>query len=349
MRNCSICNDNNTTVIYKIKLSLIKDNPLNDTLNIKKCNNCNFYYSDSNNTQSDYDNYYKLFNNYKHYSNYSDKDERCSNYLKHILKDNHIKTILDYGSGNGLLKNLLSDMFMVNEYDIGMIEDTKQYDCLILSHVLEHIYNIDEFMYKIKLNIKTDGILYIEVPNADFYEKITEITPLQEINIEHINYFSKLTLNKLLLKHGFQVISIIDDFFKIKENNYYVIRGIFKKCDNNMSFENYLHQGISKINSYNFEKLNKYSNIYVYGAGQFLFKILDRIMTHTTILNIIDDNNSLLNKSINNISIINFEKYSEICKDNDTILITTMIYDNYIKDKFKLLDKNINYLTMYDM
>jgi 2-polyprenyl-3-methyl-5-hydroxy-6-metoxy-1,4-benzoquinol methylase len=150
MRTCNCCN-NNGYLIDTISLSIVNDIKLNNIINIYCCNSCNFYYSDSDNTQQDYNNYYKRFNNYKEGVVYSNKDEKCSIYLRAWLKNKNVKNILDYGSGNGKIKELLSDNYSVDNFDIGMDENTKKYDCLLLSHVLEHIYDINEFVQKVSL------------------------------------------------------------------------------------------------------------------------------------------------------------------------------------------------------
>ena len=56
-----------------------------------------------------------------------------------------IKNILDYGSGNGKLSELLSKEYKVDTFDIGMNNPSNKHDCLILSPVLEHIY--DYYLY----------------------------------------------------------------------------------------------------------------------------------------------------------------------------------------------------------
>ena len=353
MRNCSCCNSKNEILIDTIKLSMINDIKLNNKLHIYYCPDCNFYYSDSRNTQEDYNNYYKEFNNYKKGVIYSDKDDRCNSYLKDKLQIQfqNVRTIIDYGSGNGKLKDMLSvsDIYKVDEYDIGMEKPNKKYDCLILSHVLEHIYDINKFIETISLNINDNGLLYIEIPNAEYYDKITDLCPLQEINIEHINFFSKYALNKLLIKHNYQAVSIIDDYFMIKDYKYYVIRGIFSKNKQNMSFNKYLCNGTEQISKYSFTNLNKYKNIYVYGCGQFLFKIFDNICNNTNVINVIDDNPCYLNKQISNVAVIDYRKYSEMSNDGDVILLTSLIHDQTLKTKLKKINKKIVILSVDDL
>lgn len=350
MRICPICSDLlNLKDIININLSLVNDIKLNNKLNVKLCNKCNLYFTDTNNTQEDYNNYYLSFNNYSQQNYCLDKDQKCAEFINKNIDKNKIKTIIDYGSGNGILADLLTTDFIVDKFDIGMVGNTKKYDCLILSHVLEHIFDLNNFIKEISEKISNNGLLYIEIPNADYYHEFVNICPLQEINIEHINFFSKYSLNKLLCNNGFSCVLLQDDYFLLNNSKYFVIRGIFKKSINNLSFEKYINHGLNIFNSYNFNLLKKYENIYIYGCGQFLFKIFDKINENCNIINIIDDNCGYSNKKINNINIINYDMYLQICKDGDNVLLTTMIHNTQIKDKILLINKNINIIEIANL
>lgn len=352
MRNCPICYKSYSSLmnIMDIKLSLVNEINLNNNLHVKLCNDCCFYFSDSNNTQDDYNNYYLKFNNYQQQNYCLDKDIKCVDFICKNINNDKIKTIIDYGSGNGAVVNLLkSQNFTVDNFDIGMKTTNIKYDLLILSHVLEHIFNLSEFINTITKNINDDGLLYIEVPNAEYYDKFTDICPLQEINIEHINFFSKYSLNKLLVQNNYYAITLIDDYFTIKNSKYYVIRGIFTKNVLKPSFNDYLENGLKQIEQYNFIELKKYKNIYVYGCGQFLFKIFDKIQNNCNIINIIDDNPCYLDKKLENIEIINYDLYKENAKTNDIILLTSLIHDDIIKNKIQKINKNITILSVTDL
>jgi len=289
------------------------------------------------------------FNNYQQQSYCPDKDLGCADFIIKTINNNEIKNVLDYGSGNGVLANLLSETFNVDKFDIGMDTNNNKYDLLVLSHVLEHIYDLNSFITELSKNISDNGLLYIEVPNADFYEEFTNICPLQEINIEHINFFSKYALNKLLISNGFYCTHLEDDYFILKNSKYFVIRGIFKKGLNNKSFEKYVDNGLQTLQLYNFDLLKKYENIYIYGCGQFLFKIFDKIKQNCNIINIVDDNLCYSNKKINGVNIINYEKFKQQCVDGDNILLTTLIHDTKIKEKLLLLDNNINIIELINL
>jgi hypothetical protein len=348
MKNCPCCNTIIEKSILSLNLSLVNDIGLNNTLVIRHCIKCNFYYTDSNNNQTDYDNYYKTFNNYSQQNYCINKDEKCVEFLLLNINNNPTSNILDYGSGNGMIAKLLSPYFNVDKFDIDIPNNNKQYDLVILSHVLEHIYDLDTFIRNVSLHINNTGLIYIEIPNAEFYDKMIDICPLQEINIEHINFFSKFALNKLMIKHNFYPIKLEDDYFMLNNNKYYIIRSIFKKYNNN-SFINYIENGQVQLKTYNFTKLNIFNNIYLYSCGQFLFKIFNEIEKNCKIINIVDDNTTYFNKKINNIPIINFDIFKNSVLDNDTILLTTMIHDNAIRYKLSTINKKINIITLAEL
>jgi SAM-dependent methyltransferase len=345
MRPC-ICGNINKDIVYNLDLMLPNDIILNNNIKVKYCNDCKFYYSDCGNTQETYDNYYTKFNNYSNQNYCIDKDEKCKQFIMSFLPF-HL-TILDYGSGNGILSNLLKNDYKVSEFDIGMECIEEKFDCVILSHVLEHIYDLDNFIQKVSINIKQDGYLYIEVPNGEFYNKIVNICPLQEINLEHINFFSKIALQKLLCKHEFYCSQIMDDFFILNNDKYFVIRAVFKKHESNFYMDEYISQGIEKINSYRFNDLENIPALYLFGCGQFLFKILKSIIAKTNILGIVDDNPCYQNNYIQEIPIINFKQFSQIVKNNDNILITSLIHNLVITKKLQTLGIQLNILNIFD-
>jgi hypothetical protein len=344
MRPCYCCNKFSNNKVLELELSLVNSIELDNKLEIYKCDDCYFYYNSSKNVQDDYDNYYKTNNNYKLKEIIDDKDKKCADYLIKKL-DSNIHNIIDYGAGNCILAKLLSEKFNVDTYDIGESNINKKYNCIVLSHVLEHIYDIDSFILNLIPIINDNGYIYIEIPNAEYYDELRNFGILQEINVEHINYFSKYALSKLMIKHNFIPISIEDDYYLNNNSKYYVIRGIFKMLNNNKSFENYINNGINELELLN---IPENRDVYIYGCGQFLYKILNKIKEKCNIINIIDDNTCFINKKINNIYIINFNEFEQKVKSNDNVMIITKIYSDLIKKKLKNINKKINIIPLFN-
>jgi len=104
-----------------------------------------------------------------------------------------------------------------------------------------------------------------------------------------------------------------------------------------------------KVNEIKFENLQKFKSVYVYGCGEFLFKIFDKIQNNCTIINIVDDNVCYLNKKIENIEIINFELLREKVSADDVILLITLIHDEKIKQKLNTLNVLVNIIEIMNL
>jgi hypothetical protein len=83
-------------------------------------------------------------------------------------------------------------------------------DLIVCSHVLEHVFNVREFMNNILQGIgERQPIVYFEVPNVMFYFKKQAIW---DVIYEHFSYFSRHSLVDLFLRYGFKVSSIDERF-----------------------------------------------------------------------------------------------------------------------------------------
>lgn len=127
------------------------------------------------------------------------------------------ETVLDIGTGKG--KKLIDFEFIGKKAEgiepsktynkihnelnlnskIGFIDDVnKQYDLVVLSHVFEHLTDLDNVVKKL-FNI-TKKYLYIEIPG--------HINKLQNIQNAHNYYFSPNTLNHFILRNNFKLIKM---------------------------------------------------------------------------------------------------------------------------------------------
>lgn len=88
--------------------------------------------------------------------------------------------------------------------DIANLGILSPYDLVTVSHVLEHVPDVPQFLYNLRRWVKPNGLVYIEVPDASKYaECFTSIC--QGFNSEHINHFSLEYLREALRKAGYYV------------------------------------------------------------------------------------------------------------------------------------------------
>ena len=84
----------------------------------------------------------------------------------------------------------------------------KKYDNIIIIHVFDHVININDFLDRIKKNLKKNGKVHIVVHDIEsFLSKLLK-KKFPPINVQHINFFSQSSLSRLLTKHKFKVIDI---------------------------------------------------------------------------------------------------------------------------------------------
>ena len=75
------------------------------------------------------------------------------------------------------------------------------FDVVILSHIIEHLRNPEEIVKQIRERMVQDGLLFIATPN--FAGVISAITGLHYTPPEHIAYFTRASLVRLLENCGF--------------------------------------------------------------------------------------------------------------------------------------------------
>ncbi|MGZ3448845.1 MAG: class I SAM-dependent methyltransferase [Polyangiales bacterium] len=82
------------------------------------------------------------------------------------------------------------------------------FDVVILVDVLEHLVDLPAAMRALRELLVEGGTLVAEVPDAARFAMLPE-APLQQLSIEHINFFSSASLENLARAHGFEPIETL--------------------------------------------------------------------------------------------------------------------------------------------
>ncbi|MBU1219449.1 methyltransferase domain-containing protein [Myxococcota bacterium] len=161
---------------------------------------------DFDHTLLDYD------SNYQNEQAFSSAFQTHLDHVLEIIKRNVTINQLgiEVGCGKGHFLSILENAgYKITGYDpayegkktniikkyFGNDETTNKPDYIILRHVLEHINNPFNFLYKLSMCSNKDTVIYIEVPCFDW---IIEKAAFYDIFYEHVNYF-----NMEVLKHAF--------------------------------------------------------------------------------------------------------------------------------------------------
>ncbi len=319
-RPCPICNNLNGEILHKQLFILPSNSPLPDELDIISCNKCGFVFADTPANQKQYNEYYTLLSKYEELEIASGGGTESYDYMRlekttftiQRILPNQSASILDMGCANGGLLNSLKKLGYQNimgidpskacnnhvknlgihciEGDIfsESFRDLSQtFDCIILTHVLEHIYDLSDAIMNLSLKLNKNGVLYIEVPDASRYADYYMV-PYYYIDCEHINHFDFNSLSNLITSKGFTELETKNIEFKVNEtNNYPAVYSIFKKTE---FVEKVLEESsISKISILKFIEQSKNNNenneiikqlvdskepILIWGAGQFTLRLL---------------------------------------------------------------------------
>jgi 2-polyprenyl-3-methyl-5-hydroxy-6-metoxy-1,4-benzoquinol methylase len=154
---------------------------------------------------------------------------RLFNFLKPYLPSN--AKVLDFGCGMGgsLIPFLLEghDVYGVDygtdyirygkrmhlkleEGGFDVAQKQAPFDVIILSHVLEHINDLDVFLPQLRSVMGEKGIVYIEVPGIQLIPKWYNHDIQTYLQNAHCWHFSAQTLKAVLIKYGFDIVYIDD-------------------------------------------------------------------------------------------------------------------------------------------
>ncbi len=152
-----------------------------------------------------------------------------------------LEKVLDVGCGNGAtgqyLKNFMQvkqvsgiemnpDMarqaqMILDQVIIGNIEkielpyEENDFDCIICSDVLEHLYDPDSVLIKLNVHLKDNGYLLLSVPNVQHWSVIIRLIlgkwDYQDEGIldsTHIRFFTRKSLRELVQRADYHIEKI---------------------------------------------------------------------------------------------------------------------------------------------
>jgi SAM-dependent methyltransferase len=198
-----------------------------------KCNACNFVYVNPRPTPQEVEDIYTAHTNPFDQEEYEGLDVELPTLMRLVRRLKKIVPqgkILDMGCGRGDFLHIAKDHgYEVQGSDLstadgpypdvpifkGFLMDanfpSEAFDIIVTRNTLEHIYDPNEDLRELNRLLKPGGVLYVKVPHVKFEEgwrcraffgfKSLFTPPV------HLNHFSTFTLNRILERNGFQLIS----------------------------------------------------------------------------------------------------------------------------------------------
>ncbi|PSR52470.1 methyltransferase type 11 [Adhaeribacter arboris] len=390
-RPCPVCQSQTGNFLYHQDFILFDGHPLSQGFDLVYCDNCYFTFADTTVTQADYDEYYTNLSRYQDNKTSTGGGEsnydsiRLDNAVNDIVQvvPNKEARILDIGCANGGLlkrlkdigyKNLVgldpSPVCVANTKSLTCLEayasslyhipvELGKFDLIIVSHVLEHLFEVGEAVSAFADILNANGILYAECPDAAKYDQQVH-APFQEFNTEHINHFSLISFQNIFSLAGFEKVKDGQRFVLNPSGlPYAVVYGFYarkealetpstlaKDQEALESIKNYI-QLSSNILSCMENKISllnqEQQEILVWGTGQLTMKLLvNTSLKKSKIKGFIDSSPVNEGRQLLNIPIHHPSNMADKISHKDIILVTSTIYEDAIKEDIVTLYKFTN-------
>lgn len=215
---------------------------------------------------------------------------------------NDIGTVLEIGGGNGILNAIYNEKYSVGGQWI-IVEPTnvkpvdrcsaryirkawgdgKSFDdnlseieCLIHSHVLEHLYDIKSFMLQSEHMLKNGKKMIFSIPNL---KETLRRKYTNALNFEHSYFISEDYVDEILREHSFRILD--KQYFKEEHSIFFVTEKTNLQIERTSIDYGYLYKENKRIflefiasqqelvSAFNERIEESSSNIYLFGAHIF--------------------------------------------------------------------------------
>lgn len=107
-------------------------------------------------------------------------------------------------------KNVEKEVLKFEGKEIQNESNPYQFDVITLWHVLEHVYDLDMYIYRLKQLLKPDGVLVIAVPNYKSYdaEHYKQFWAAYDVP-RHLWHFSQTSIHRLFSTELMKVVKTI--------------------------------------------------------------------------------------------------------------------------------------------
>lgn len=377
-RPCPICETNEVENLHTQTFELPVGHPLASGYDVVACSYCGFVYADTAITQADYDRFYAEHSKYEDaktgtggVENPFDwaRQQETALQIAEVLQNTGAR-ILDVGCANGGMLKALKELGYENLCGIDpspiCVENTRRlgieayqgslflpfeentFDCLILSHTLEHVQDLRGSLKWIEKRLRAGGVLYIETPDATRYADFL-YSPMQDFNTEHINHFSLTGLKNLMGLHSLTFLSgAAKDLIAGVDMYYPAVFGFWNKTETftetllrkdkvlRQKIEEYITRSKQMIGDIDFriaDVTSRSPSLIVWGTGQLAMKLLaETSLARADILAFVDNNPINHGKILRGKPILS---PAELTKWDGPILIATLLHHRSIAKQIR--------------
>jgi len=235
-RECPVCGAVDAEAVYGQRFAVEDDGTRIAAYDVVVCRPCGAVFADGIPSQQTLDVYYRDSSKYEYLEEQGEPPEWQTRWHADLVDSlrPHLLSrdarIVDVGCGNGDVLGLLRMAGYRNVLGVdpasgspeaarrihgvrvvfgGVAElpqEANDADCVILSAVLEHLRDVRHALTVVAAALAPDGLLYAEVPDLERFPTQIE-PPFQEFSVEHINYFTLVSLENAAAPAGLTLVA----------------------------------------------------------------------------------------------------------------------------------------------
>jgi len=257
-----------------------------------------------------------------------------------------------------------SNQYALNNYGVESLNAGSEnykldetFELLILTHILEHLFDPLATLRKLKANIIRGGHILVEVPLWERADK----QPIGVLAFEHLNYFCEQTLCHMLCSCGFDVIHVSKNYHV---NKYPVITVVAKDGaenglktpvkkhgENRRVFDQYMlrEKHFWKIINKNISRsINSLRDTYIYGGGIHTSQLLSYLnfCSPDRVVAILDSSPSKWGKQLGEYSIQKTDLLDEL-PANSNMIVSSLGWQNEIVETIKSRRDDLNIICLH--
>ncbi len=318
LRPCPICDSPEGDVLHTQRFVTLAGSPLPDCYDFVVCPTCGFGFADTPASQETYSEFYRSFSKYG--ADHTDKEESLQ--LERDRRDNQAtlisrflkgpqERILDVGCSRGKLLSSIKALGYTELYGLDPLPacveriqklgfrsiqgelfdypppDEPPFDMVIISHVLEHIKDLQRVPVETAKLLGDSGLCYVEVPDASAFGRYPMV-PYFYFDGEHIDHFDVPSVENLFRRGGFEPVAHGEIVIRKTHYEYPAVYVVLRKGDptrwnGKFTYTDGVRKGLTEhldwskehsIDNY-LEELQKSGEaVVVWGAGQMTFRLL---------------------------------------------------------------------------
>jgi len=270
-RPCPLCASEDVETLHRQDFATPRELLAPPSYDVVKCEKCGFVYANQRVSQASLDKVYESHSKYATNVTIDPQAEASASppidprwdldrlagvagYLAERIPDKSLR-ILDAGCSNGSFLSFLRDrgftsllgldpsrsavanaiahnhVEAITGSFISPPDDIGTFDVVALSHVLEHLTDVQDAIKSLHRLLRPGGLAYIEVPDAARFDEFL-VAPYHDFNTEHINHFSLPLLEALMASNAFESVDAGQKTVYCSPIDLYpAIYGLWRKVD----------------------------------------------------------------------------------------------------------------------